>query len=74
MLVLYGFHREAVALGEQLLPMIDSLWCQRLSFSVMYNLSLAYLALLTEEPEHSDRERMLAYVAQSVKRLEVSIS
>lgn len=73
-LVLYGFHREAVALGEQLLPMVDSLWCQRLSFSVMYNLSLAYLALLIEEPEHFDRERMLAYVAQSIKRLEVSIS
>lgn len=70
-LVIYGFYREAIALGEQLLPMVDSLWCQRLTFSVMYNLSIAYLALLTEEPEHSDKERMLAYAAQTIKRLEV---
>ncbi|KAJ4303573.1 Chk1 protein kinase [Kalmusia sp. IMI 367209] len=69
-LVLYGFYREAIALGEYLLPMVDSLWCQRLSFAVMYNLSLAYLALITEEPEHPERERMLTYSRQTIKRLE----
>ncbi|KAF1979878.1 putative histidine kinase HHK1p [Bimuria novae-zelandiae CBS 107.79] len=69
-LVLYGFYREAIALGEQLLPMVDSLWCQRLTFAVMYHLSLAYLALLTEEPENRDKERMLAYIGQTIKRLE----
>lgn len=70
-LVLYGFHREAIALGEALLPMIDSLWCQRMTFGVMYYLSLAYLAVLTEEPEHPEKERMLGYAAQTIKRLEV---
>lgn len=69
-LVLYGFYREAIALGEYLLPMIDSLWCQRLAYAVMYNLSLAYLALITEEPEHTDRERMLNYCQQTIRRLE----
>ncbi|OAG03584.1 putative histidine kinase HHK1p [Paraphaeosphaeria sporulosa] len=69
-LVLYGFHREAIALGEALLPMIDSLWCQRMTYAVMYYLSLAYLVVLTEEPEHSDKERMLDYASQTIKRLE----
>ena len=70
-LVLYGFHREAIALGEQLLPMIDSLWSQRMTFAVMYHLSLAYVAVLTEEPEHPDKERWLGYAVQTIKRLEV---
>ncbi|KAJ4346543.1 Chk1 protein kinase [Didymosphaeria variabile] len=69
-MVLYGFNREAIALGEMLLPMVDSLWCQRMTFSVMYYLSLAYLAVLTEEPEHPDKERWLGYVTQTIKRLE----
>ncbi|KAL1597206.1 Chk1 protein kinase [Paraconiothyrium brasiliense] len=69
-LVLYGFNREAIALGEMLLPMVDSLWCQRLTFAVMYYLSLAYLAVLTEEPEHLDKERWLGYATQTIKRLE----
>jgi hypothetical protein len=70
-LVLYGFHREAIALGEMLLPMIDSLWCQRMTYAVMYYLSLAYLSVLTEESEHPDKERMLDYASQTIKRLEV---
>ncbi|KAF2445907.1 hypothetical protein P171DRAFT_431291 [Karstenula rhodostoma CBS 690.94] len=69
-LVLYGFHREAIALGEALLPMIDSLWCQRMTYAVMYHLSLAYLAVLAEEPEHPDKDRMLGYAAQTIRRLE----
>lgn len=70
-LVLYGFHREAIALGEQLLPMVDSLWCQRLAYSIMYHLSLAYLSVLVEDPGHLDKVRMLAYAEQTIKRLEV---
>lgn len=70
-LVLFGFHREAITIGEQLLPMIDSMWCQRMTFAVMYHLSLAYLAVLTEEPQHPDKERWLAYATQSMRRLEV---
>ncbi|KAF2687868.1 hypothetical protein K458DRAFT_360637 [Lentithecium fluviatile CBS 122367] len=69
-LVLYGFWREAIALGEQLLPMLDSLWCQRITYATMYNLSLAYMALIREEPEHADKERMMDFVKQSIKRIE----
>lgn len=69
-LVMYGFWREAIALGEQLLPMLDSLWCQRLTYATRYNLSLAYIALLREEPENPEKERMMDFVRQSIKKLE----
>jgi hypothetical protein len=69
-LVLYGYWREAIALGEQLLPMLDSLWCQRLTYATVYYLSLAYIALVREEPEHAEKQRMMNFVEQTIKKLE----
>ncbi|KAF2268395.1 putative histidine kinase HHK1p [Lojkania enalia] len=69
-LVIYGFARAAIVLGEQLLPMLDSLWAQRLAFSSLYYLSLAYLAVLREEPDHPDRERYVEFVQNTIKRME----
>lgn len=69
-LVLYGYWREAIALGEQLLPMLDSLWCQRITYATMYNLSLAYMALIREEPKHPEKQRMMDFVDQAIKRME----
>jgi signal transduction histidine kinase/DNA-binding response OmpR family regulator len=69
-LVLYGYHHEACALGELLLPMLDSLWCQRLNYSVMYYLSLAYLSVLRVEPEHSKKEQMFKHVLTTINQLE----
>ena len=37
----YGFIREAIATGEKLLPMMDSIWCMRLYYSNLFYLSLA---------------------------------
>jgi hypothetical protein len=34
LLVLFGFIPDAVSLGEYLLPMLSSLWCERLNYSV----------------------------------------
>jgi signal transduction histidine kinase/predicted ATPase len=70
-LVLFGYWREAIALGEQLLPMLDSLWCQRMTYATMYNLSLAYMAVIREEPQHPEKQRMMAFVEQSIKRMEM---
>lgn len=69
-LVLYGYWREAIALSEQLLPMLDSLWCQRLTYSTKYHLSLAYMALIREEPQHPDVPRMLDFVRQTLNKME----
>lgn len=69
-LVLYGFPEVAIATGEQLLPMMTSLWCQRLVYSNLYYLSLAYLAVLRERPNHTERERYLAFVRQTINKME----
>ena len=69
-LVLYGYHEEACALGELLLPMLGSLWCQRLNYSVMYHLSLAYLAVLRDNKEHPKKEQMFKHVLTTINQLE----
>ncbi|KAF1834834.1 putative histidine kinase HHK1p [Decorospora gaudefroyi] len=70
LLVLFGFNADAVALGELLLPMLSSLWCERLNYSVRYYLSLAYMAILREEPKHSQRDDMIRHVQDTLKLLE----
>ena len=69
-LVLFDFHEEACALGELLLPMLGSLWCQRLNYSVMYYLSLAYLAVMRHNKEHPRKEQMLKHVHTTISQLE----
>ncbi|KAF2640308.1 hypothetical protein P280DRAFT_428266 [Massarina eburnea CBS 473.64] len=69
-LVVYGHWREAIELGEQVLPMLDSLWCQRLVYGTWYYLSLAYMALLREEREHVDKERMMGFVRKTINKME----
>lgn len=70
MLIFFGFIPEAVALGELLLPMLSSLWCERLNYSVRYYLSLAYMATLRDEPEHTRREEMIEHARSTLKLLE----
>ncbi|KAI4931184.1 hypothetical protein J4E85_003773 [Alternaria conjuncta] len=70
LLVLYGHHSDAVALGEMLLPMLSSLWSERLNYSVRYYLSLAYMAVLREKPAHSRRDEMVKHVHETLKLLE----
>jgi hypothetical protein len=62
LLVLFGFYSDAVALGELLMPMLSSLWCERLNYSVRYYLSLAYAAVLRDEPQHARKDEMLRHV------------
>ncbi|KAF2477826.1 uncharacterized protein BDR25DRAFT_338561 [Lindgomyces ingoldianus] len=69
-LVLYGHIQAAVTLGEQLLPMINSLWCQRMVYSNLFYLSLAYLTLLRENPESREANRYLEFVQAAAKRME----
>jgi signal transduction histidine kinase/serine/threonine protein kinase/CheY-like chemotaxis protein len=69
-LVLFGYTQAAILLGEQLLPMTNSLWCQRFVYTDYYYLSLAYLCSLRDDPNQEDRERYLNFVEQTIKRLE----
>jgi serine/threonine protein kinase/GAF domain-containing protein len=69
-LVIYGFYDEAIALGELLLPMLNSLWSARLNYSVMYHLSLAYVVKLRDNTEHARKEQMLQHIHTTLKLLE----
>lgn len=69
-LALYGYFAEAVELGETLLPMLSSLWCERLNYSVRFNLSLCYMATLRDEPQHTRKEEMIKFVQETIKLLE----
>ncbi|CAG5186507.1 uncharacterized protein ALTATR162_LOCUS11602 [Alternaria atra] len=70
LLVLYGHNKEAVTLGEMLLPMLSSLWSERLNYSTRYYLSLAYMAILRDEPGHSRKDEMIRHVQDTLKLLE----
>jgi signal transduction histidine kinase len=71
LLVLFGFNSDAAALGEMLLPMLSSLWCERSNYSVRYYLSLAYMAILREDPQNARKDEMLRHVQDTLKLLEV---
>ncbi|KAF1916144.1 putative histidine kinase HHK1p [Ampelomyces quisqualis] len=72
-LTLYGHIAEAVELGEMLLPMLTSLWCERLNYSVRYYLSLSYMATLRHDPTtiHPRRDEMIKFVKDTIQLLEV---
>ncbi|KAG9206378.1 hypothetical protein G6514_003209 [Epicoccum nigrum] len=69
-LVLYGYNEEACSLGELLLPMLGSLWCQRTTYSVMYHLSLAYLAVVRSDKDHPKKEQMFKHISTTINQLE----
>ncbi|RMZ73719.1 serine threonine kinase [Pyrenophora seminiperda CCB06] len=70
LLVLYGFISDAISLGEMLLPMLSSLWCERLNYSVRYYLSLAYMAYLREDPNNARRGEMIGHIHDTLKLLD----
>ncbi|KAH4006879.1 hypothetical protein HBI56_033610 [Parastagonospora nodorum] len=69
-LTLYGYVAEAVELGELLLPMLSSLWCERLNYSVRYHLSLCYMATLRDDPKNARKEEMTKFVQDTIQLLE----
>ncbi|OAL01373.1 hypothetical protein IQ06DRAFT_335685 [Phaeosphaeriaceae sp. SRC1lsM3a] len=72
-LALYGHTQEAIELGELLLPMLSSLWCERLVYSTRYYLSLCYLTTLRDNPQGSDRKNsMVAFAVETLRLLEAN--
>jgi signal transduction histidine kinase/tetratricopeptide (TPR) repeat protein len=69
-LALHGYIAEAIELGELLLPMLSSLWCERLNYSVRYYLSLCYMASLRDQPTHVRKTEMISFVQETIQLLE----
>lgn len=69
-LALYGHINEAIELGELLLPMLSSLWCERLNYSVRYYLSLCYMANLRDNPTQKRKTEMIQFIQDTISLLE----
>ncbi|OCK81994.1 hypothetical protein K432DRAFT_424503 [Lepidopterella palustris CBS 459.81] len=65
----YGFIREAIATGEKLLPMIQSVWCMRLNYSNLFYLSISYIASIRENPTSAEKDERLEFVRSSIDKI-----
>lgn len=70
----FGHHKEAMELGQKLLPIMGGLLCMRYAYSTMFYLSMSILSCIREDPDRSDREALLAQVSEHRARIEVVAS
>lgn len=66
----FGHFREALELGESLLPDLDEIWSMRYTYQAFFYIAMALLTILRDEPERPDREDMLKRVTEHKARLE----
>ncbi|KAF2211338.1 hypothetical protein CERZMDRAFT_85507 [Cercospora zeae-maydis SCOH1-5] len=70
----FGHYKEALELGEKLLPMTDGLLCMRHRYSAMFYLALAIIASIRDDPDRLDRTELLARVAYYRAQCEIVAS
>jgi signal transduction histidine kinase/tetratricopeptide (TPR) repeat protein len=68
----FGYHQEAMALGERLMPMTDGLLCMRLRYSAMFYLALSIIACIREDPSRADRAELMKRVAHYRAQVEIT--
>ncbi|KAK5138047.1 hypothetical protein LTR08_005845 [Meristemomyces frigidus] len=69
-LVRFGYHKEAIALGDQMEETMDDIWCMRYAYSNAFYLSLSIIAIVREQPDRPDREQLLRRVAEARTKIE----
>ncbi|KAL1582770.1 hypothetical protein WHR41_08368 [Cladosporium halotolerans] len=67
----FGHHREALALAEELVKHMDSLWSVRYNFTNMFFLSLSLISALRDDPTSEDRGEILARIADYRTKIEI---
>ena len=67
----YGHHREALALGEELLKSADHMWSVRFNFTNLFFLSLSLVAAIRENPTTDKRDEILERIAGYRTRIEL---
>jgi len=67
----YGHHREALALGEELLRSADHMWSVRFNFTNLFFLSLSLVAAIRENPTTDKRDEILERIAGYRTRIEL---
>ena len=69
-LVVFGHYSEAVDIGERLIQHVSDYWSLRLAIAIPFFLSLAYMAAFRKEPQHYDRDELIAKVKRWQKRIQ----
>lgn len=67
----FGHHKEALELGESMLPAMDELWSMRFTYQCFYYVCLCLLGSIREDPKREDRDDILQRVAHFRARIEV---
>lgn len=70
----FGHHREALALGEELVNNADNMWSVRFNYTNMFFLCLALVSFIRENPTTSKRDEILERVAGYRTRIELIAS
>lgn len=70
----FGYHQEAMELGQKLMPMMDGLLCMRYAYSTMFYLSMSILSCIREYPNRPDRKQLLSQVVEHRTKIEVVAS
>ena len=60
----FGYYKEVIALSEWLITVTDEIWCMRYTYSNMFYVSLAIIALVREQPDRADRKQLLQRVEE----------
>ncbi|PNS20657.1 hypothetical protein CAC42_2902 [Sphaceloma murrayae] len=65
----FGFHTEALELGEALMESVTALFCMRYHYFALFFLALAIIEKVRAEPATSDREHQLDRVRAIQKKI-----
>ncbi|TKA71926.1 hypothetical protein B0A55_07921, partial [Friedmanniomyces simplex] len=67
----FGYYREAIALGNELMKTMDTIWCMRYAYTGRIYLALAILAVIRDNPESEDRAELLRQVSEYRALIEI---
>jgi hypothetical protein len=67
----FGYFREALALGEEIVENGDHMWSVRFNFTNMFFLSLSLVAAIREDPTSNKRDEYLERIAGYRTRIEL---
>jgi len=70
----FGYYKEVLALGEQLLSTMGEMWSIRYIYSNYFYLAMATIAALREDPERADRESLIQRIGDYRARIEIVAS
>ncbi|KAK5731642.1 Chk1 protein kinase [Elasticomyces elasticus] len=66
----FGYYKDTVQLGNEMLKTMDTIWCMRFAYTDRIYIALAILAIIRDDPERADRAELLQQVEDHRKLIE----